>query len=112
MVHFSGCAVDSWKSHLTSFHPTDFDLALNLFELGIARDEFGLAGLGQRGGKDAGARYVPVDVVSKNLSLMQLAQKLRTGRTSRPSKCHAHEYNDNVHRYRIIAMQLYITDYT
>jgi len=56
-----------------SFQPAYSDFTLNLFELRIARHKFGLAGLRQRGGKDAGVKYFPVDVVSKNLSLMQLA---------------------------------------
>jgi len=33
------------------FKPADPDFALNLFEIGIARHKFGLAGLRQRGGK-------------------------------------------------------------
>ena len=40
-----------------SFQPADSDFALSLFELGIARHKFGLAGLRQRGGKDTGTRY-------------------------------------------------------
>ncbi|MFH1970099.1 MAG: hypothetical protein ABIJ53_07245 [Verrucomicrobiota bacterium] len=67
VARFSGCAVDSWKSRLTSFQPSDFDFTLNLFELDVACHQFGFPELRQRGGKDAGARSFPVDVVSKNL---------------------------------------------
>jgi len=77
VARFSGYAVDSWKSRLTSFQPPDPNFTLNLFEPGIARHKFGLAGLRPRRGKSVDARYFPIDVVSKNLSLMQLAQKLR-----------------------------------